>query len=109
MVGDESLDGQYIDLAQQKWTADRKGRWSAQIAGKKEYLHHHVLNLQPNRPRLSDDDVVSHICGNCDCVRLEHLRIQSKREDTLDNAHHKRAKRLRERGIAVCSIRPELM
>lgn len=108
LVGNASEDGWYTDSAQQRWTSDRKGRWSAKVAKKKIYLHHRIVQLQPNRPRLSSD-VVSHICGNCDCVRLEHIRYQSKREDTLDNAHHKRVKRLAERGIVVGQIRPQLM
>ena len=108
MIGNDSEDGWYTDGAHQTWTADRKGRWSAKIAKKKVYLHHRVVQLQPNRARRADD-VVSHICGNCDCVRLEHLRYQPKREDTRDNAHHKRVQRLAERGIVLCKIRPELM
>ena len=107
MVGNASEDGSYTDSAQTRWTDDRKQRWHAKNGAKKVYLHHRVVQLQPNRPR-SGTDVVSHICGHCDCVRLEHIRYQSKREDTLDRAYHKRVKRLAERGIQVCPIRPEL-
>ena len=107
MVGNASEDGSYTDTAQTRWTDDRKRRWHAKTGAKKEYLHHRIVQLQPNRPR-SGTDVVSHICGRCDCVRLEHIRYQSKREDTLDRAYHKRVKRSAERGIKVCPTRPEL-
>jgi len=110
MVGDASEDGAYIDSKQQRWSDDRKGRWSGKISKNKAYLHHRVVQLQqheqPNRPRLASD-VVSHLCGNCDCVRWEHIRYQSKREDTLDNAHHKRVKRFAKSGVSLSRFRHE--
>ena len=54
MVGDADEDGAYVDSTQHRWYADRKGRWSAKIAKKKVYLHHRVLELQPNRTRRTN-------------------------------------------------------
>lgn len=80
------LDGRYEDSNHQLWSDDRFGRWSSKISGKKVYLHHRILELQPNRARR-DGDVVSHICGHCDCIRLEHINYQTAAEDILDRRH----------------------
>ena len=80
------LDGRYEDTNHQLWSDDRKGRWSSKVAGQKVYLHHRIAQLQPSRARR-DGDVVSHVCGNCECIRLEHIRYQTPAEDILDRRH----------------------
>ena len=87
LIGYQSEDCRYVDTAGQAWLDDRKGRWSAQMGEKKAWLHHRIAELQPNRLH-ADGDVGSHICGFCDCVRLEHIRYQPASEDILDRRHH---------------------
>ena len=36
-----------------------------------------------------DGELWSDICGNKDCVRLQHIKYQAKREDIKDKKHHK--------------------
>ena len=87
LIGDQTEACIYTDTVQQKWYDDRKGRWSAKVSGDKVFLHHRVVQLQPNRTRLAGDKV-SHICGHCDCIRLEHIRYQTAAEDILDRRYH---------------------
>lgn len=92
MKGDQ-LDGRYEDINQKLWSDDRFGRWSSKMSGKKLYLHHQIAAIQPNRARRQGD-VVSHVCGHCNCIRLEHIRYQTPAEDILDRRHcSKRQKR----------------
>ena len=86
------VDGRYEDTAGQVWADDAKGRWSSQISGKKVFLHHVIAELQPTCSR-GEGDVGSHLCGFCNCVRLEHIGFQPKGEDIRDMRHHGKRKR----------------
>lgn len=86
------LDGRYEDIREDRWAADSKGRWSAQISGKKVFLHHAIAQLQSDGMRHKGD-VGSHLCGFCDCVRLEHIKFQPRAEDIRDEWHHSRGMR----------------
>ena len=103
LLGDQSEACKYEDSRQQTWADDRKGRWSAQIDGTKAFLHHQVAELQPQPHSRSrqDGDVVSHICGQCDCIRWEHIRFQPKSDDIKDRRHHLKH--------GAGRIRPELL
>ena len=88
MRGDATLDGRVEDINGDLWSDDLKGRWFATIDRKKVWLHHRLAWIQDQRePRAME--VVSHLCGFCDCVRLQHIRIQPKSEDVLDRIHHR--------------------
>ena len=97
------LDGRYEDSDGQLWAGDQKGRWSAQVSGKKVFLHHRIAELQPSSVR-GKDDVVSHVCGHCSCIRLEHIACQSKAEDIRDMKHHKKRKRGEIRSDSCVSV-----
>ena len=99
------LDGRHRDIDDQLWSDDAKGRWSAKIDGKKVYLHHRIVELQPNRTR-ANGDVVSHLCGHCDCIRLEHIAYQSCADDIRDRRHHLKRKRGEIRSDSVARVRP---
>ena len=86
------LDGRYLDVDENLWSDDAKRRWSAKIDGKKVFLHHRIAELQPNRVR-ANGDLVSHFCGQVNCIRLEHIGYQSSGEDIRDRRHHHKRKR----------------
>ena len=99
MLGDAALDGRLEDSASQLWSHDRYGRWFAKVDGKMVWLQAKLGELRYRRaPRRAQNfadkdrgfaEVVSHICGNCSCIRLQHIRYQSKSEDCRDRAHHR--------------------
>ena len=97
-------DGQsdYFDANGVRWAADTKGRWHRtrgrplfRLQQRLGHIRYHRYTLGPH-----NDEFVSHICGFKDCLRLEHIKYQSKREDIADKRHHKR--------FGLGSIRPEL-
>ena len=106
MRGRVTLDGRLEDSAHILWSHDRFGRWFANINGQKVWLRRKLAGL---RKGMRHGDVHSqhvpstlkgsHNCGNCDCIRWQHVRFQSKSEDVLDREHHKRFGRV---------LRPEL-
>ena len=110
MTGDDDLDGRFEDSASQLWSNDRHGRWFAKIDKKMAWLQGTLAQLRYARgPRTVQRrgetksaaiEVVSHICGNCDCIRLQHIRYQPKSEDTRDRAHHR---------VHGSGIRPDLL
>ena len=91
MRGLDALDGRYEDSASQLWSHDRYGRWFAKKASKTVWLQAKVAGLRYGRgprrglkqhgPKRSSNEFISHICGNCNCIRLQHIRYQSKSED----------------------------
>ena len=99
MRGDASLDGRFEDSTSLLWSHDRYGRWFAKIDGKMVWLQAKLGGLRyrraPRRAEKGTDksrastEVISHICGNCSCIRLQHIRYQSKGDDCRDRAHHR--------------------
>jgi hypothetical protein len=82
------------------WSDDRHGRWFCRGAKGSLRLQRMLGEFRYDRPP-ADGELICHICGWCDCIRLEHIRYQSKREDLKDKRHHKRFGR--------GTIRPELL
>ena len=110
MHGTDDLDGRFEDSASLLWSHDRHGRWFAKVERQTVWLQAKLAQLRYRRaPRRAHNqqnferdsiEVVSHICGNCDCIRLQHIRYQSKSEDARDRAHHR---------AHGSSIRPDLL
>ena len=88
MRGDADLDGRYEDSAHQLWSHDRYGRWFTTEGRKIVWLQRRLARLRYRREPHADE-VVSHICGNCGCIRLQHLKYQSRGEDKRDSQHHR--------------------
>ena len=98
MHGLDHLDGRFRDSTSQLWSHDQYGRWFTKVDQKMVWLQSKLAELRYRRgprrakkTRASKSDLsecVSHICGNCGCIRLQHIRYQSKSEDALDRAHH---------------------
>ena len=92
MVGDAHLDDRVEDSDGQLWSADRNGRWFTTVKRKKVWLQRQLVWIGYGRlPR--GNECVSHICGNCSCIRAQHLRIQSRSEDASDRVYHRAGKR----------------
>ena len=89
MVGDAHLDGRYEDTDRQMWSDDQHGRWFKTVGRKVVWLHR-VLARQIYGRGPTDGEVTSHICGNCGCLRLQHIRYQSKQDDVRDKHHHRK-------------------
>ena len=110
MRGDAELDGRFEDSASQLWSQDRHGRWFAKINRRMVWLQCKLAQLRYRRaprrvpkqrgPKRVINEVVSHICGNCNCIRLQHIRYQSKSDDARDRAHHR---------AHGCGIRPDVL
>ena len=81
---------QILDARGALWSDDKLGRWFETRSKPMVRLHQVIGQLCYGGRRAADGDVVSHICGNCNCIRAEHIIYQSKREDLLDKAYHKR-------------------
>ena len=79
------------------WSDDKHGRWFESRSKPLVWLHQRIgqLNRGDQRPGGTGGtgEVASHICGYCCCIRAEHIKYQSVREDRLDRAHHKAAGR----------------
>jgi len=89
LCGDAALDGRVQDINGELWSDDLKGRWFTTIARKKVWLHHRLVRMQdPREPRAGE--VVSHLCGFCDCIRLSHIHIQSRGDDIRDREFHQK-------------------
>ena len=101
LIGDQSEACKYEDTREHTWSDDSKGRWSAQIGTKKVFLHHRVASIQLHGRAGQYGDVVSHICGHCDCIRWEHIRFQPKGDDIKDRRYHSKRK--------AGDIRPEFL
>ena len=88
MVGDADLEGRVEDSDGRLWSTDQNGRWFATVDRKVVWLQRELVRIgYGHLPR--GGDVVSHICGNCDCMRVQHLRVQSRSEDARDRVHHR--------------------
>lgn len=88
MVGDASLEGRVEDCDGRLWSDDQKGRWFATVDRKVLWLQLHLIRIACGQvPR--GGDVVSHLCGNCGCMRVQHLRVQSRAQDARDREHHR--------------------
>ena len=110
MRGEDHLDGRFEDSASQLWSHDRHGRWFAKVQRRTVWLQARLAQLRYRRaprcapkqraPKRALNEVVSHICGNCGCIRLQHIRYQSKSDDARDRAHHR---------AHGCGIRPDVL
>ena len=88
MVGDAALDYRVEDCRGRMWSTAQTGRWFATVDRKVVWLQRELLRIGCGQlPR--EGEVVSHLCGNCDCIRWQHLRVQSRSEDARDRIHHK--------------------
>ena len=78
------------DVNDALWSDDRHGRWFQSRSKPLLWLHQKIgqLGCGGLRP-VQKGEVASHICGNCHCIRAEHIVYQPVREDRLDRAHHK--------------------
>ena len=88
MRGKASLQGRFKDSADLLWSHDRHGRWFAKINGKTVWLGRKLARLRHGGAPIPSDLKASHNCGHKGCVRWQHVRFQSKREDVLDREHH---------------------
>ena len=88
MRGKATLQGRFKDSAHVMWSHDRHGRWFAKINGQTVWLGCKLARLRHGRAPVPSDLKASHLCGHKGCVRWQHLRFQSKREDVLDREHH---------------------
>lgn len=91
---------QHTDTRGVLWSDDRYGRWFSRGDKGSLRLQSMLGELQYGRPP-ADGEFICHICGWCDCIRLEHIRYQSKQEDRADRRHH--------RQFGRGTIRPALM
>jgi len=94
MRGKAALQGRLEDLDEVLWSHDRHGRWFAKIKGQKVWLGRKLAALRYARQHgavhIPSALKASHNCGNCGCIRWQHIRFQSKAEDVLDREHHQR-------------------
>ena len=88
MRGNATLDGRFKDSADVMWSHDRYGRWFAKVNGQTVWLGCKIARLRYGRAHVPCDLKASHNCGHKDCVRWQHIRFQTKREDVLDREHH---------------------
>ena len=88
MRGKASLQGRFKDSADLLWSHDRHGRWFAKVNGKTVWLGRKLARLRHGGAPIPSDLKASHNCGHKGCVRWQHVRFQSKREDVLDREHH---------------------
>lgn len=88
MCGDAGLDNRFEDSAHTLWSHDRHGRWFANLNGQKQWLGPKLAALCYGPVHVPSELKASHICGHCDCIRWQHIRFQSRREDVLDREHH---------------------
>ena len=76
------------------WSDDSNGRWFESRPKPLVWLHQRIGWLARGDEQLVEEGwVASHICGFCNCIRAEHIKYQSVREDRLDRAYHKAAGR----------------
>ena len=99
-------EARLLDVNGALWSDDRHGRWFESRSKPLVWLHQRIgqLNCGGQRPGQGPGgtgEVASHICGNCCCIRAEHIVYQPVREDRLDRAHHK--------AVGRGNIRPEHM
>lgn len=88
MLGDAHLDGRVEDCDGRLWSDDMKGRWFATVKRKKVWLQLELVRIGYGRlPR--EGERASHICGNCGCIRAQHIRIQTRSEDASDRWYHR--------------------
>jgi hypothetical protein len=89
----------YTDTVGKKWGDDAHRRYSTTT--KPKIMLAHELTLLRYQRVCEPLEKACHICGNCNCIRLEHNRYQSADEDKADRDHHSHC--------GLCSIRPELL
>ena len=88
MRGKRTLDGRLEDSDHLLWSHDRHGRWFAKINGQTVWLGRKLARLRHGRAAVPSELKASHNCGQKGCVRWQHVRFQSRREDVLDREHH---------------------
>ena len=92
MRGKATLQGRLEDSDHVLWSHDRHGRWVAKIDGQRGtqtlWLGRKLARLRHGRAPVASGLKASHNCGHKGCVRWQHLRFQSSREDVLDREHH---------------------
>lgn len=88
MAGDAVLDDRVEDSEGRLWSTDQHGRWFATVDRKILWLQHELVRIGCGQ-LPHDGRVVSHLCGNCGCICMGHLRLQTKSEDALDKAYHR--------------------
>ena len=75
MRGKATLQGRFKDSDRVLWSHDRHGRWFAKIKGQKVWLGRKLAALRYGRAPIPSDLKACHNCGNCDCVRWQHVRF----------------------------------
>ena len=92
MRGKATLQGRLEDSDHLLWSHDRHGRWFANIDGQSGteivWLGRKLARLRHGRAPVASGLKASHNCGHKGCVRWQHVRFQSRREDVLDREHH---------------------
>lgn len=80
-----------VEDSRHQWWAEtgwpEEGRWNTTRARKKVPLQRELGKLRHRHPKAINE-VVSHLCGQPSCVRLQHLQHQSRRDDSLDRSYH---------------------
>ena len=90
LIGDQHQ--RHRDSRGELWSDDRHGRWFKSTSKPIRWLQADLAHLRYGHGP-QDGEVISHICGFCDCIRLGHIKYQTKSEDKLDRKHHKRCGR----------------
>lgn len=88
MVGDAALDGRVEDCNGRLWSTDRNGRWFATVDRKIVWLQLDLIRTACGQ-KPSGGGLVSHRCGICGCIRVQHLRVQSSSDDARDRHYHR--------------------
>ena len=88
MRGKAALAGRFKDSDHLLWSHDRHGRWFTKVNGKMLWLGRKLARLRHGREPDPSTNKGSHNCGNCDCIRWQHIRFQSRSEDVRDREHH---------------------
>lgn len=80
-----------VEDSRHQWWAEtewpEEGRWNTTIARRKVALQVELGELRHRHPKAINE-VVSHLCGQPSCVRLQHIQHQSRSHDSLDRSHH---------------------
>ena len=99
MRGKAALDGRFKDRAGLVWSHDRHGRWFANLNGKVVWLGRQLASLRSGHAHVPGALKASHNCGSKGCIRWQHVRYQSRREDVLDREYH---------ALHTSGLRPEV-